>query len=116
MIGRLGATFGRQVGQCAESERYLLYIALAVAQREEKWYLSLYMGLEAGVALDSVGLSGRQDRTAFYRSRRKYFSTVWFSRRDSCVASPSVAIRNQVLPFGASHTYRILSVLRSPQF
>jgi hypothetical protein len=32
-----------------------LYIALAVAQREEKWYLSLYMGLEAGVALDSVG-------------------------------------------------------------
>jgi hypothetical protein len=30
-------------------------IALAVAQREEKWHLSLYMGLEAAVALDSVG-------------------------------------------------------------
>jgi hypothetical protein len=28
-------------------------LALAVAQREEKWHLSLYMGLEAGVALDS---------------------------------------------------------------
>src|SRR5215813_7673640 len=30
-------------------------IALAVAQREEKWHLSLYMGLEADVALDRVG-------------------------------------------------------------
>jgi hypothetical protein len=25
---------------------------------------------------------------------------VWFIRRDSCAASPSVSIRNQVLPFG----------------
>src|SRR5258706_7125740 len=51
-------------------------IALPVAQREEKRHLSLYMGLEADVALDRVGPL-RTPWTAFSRSRRKYFSTAW---------------------------------------
>src|SRR5437016_5161987 len=63
-----------------------------------------------------LGRSGRQDWTAFSRSRRKYFSTVWLIRRDSCAASPSVSIRNQALPFGASQTYCISLVPRFPQF
>src|SRR6516162_1745477 len=61
-----------------------------------------------------LGRPRRHDCTAFSRSRRKYFSTVWLIRRDSCTASPSVSIRNQALPFGASQTYCILLVLRSP--
>ena len=66
----------------------------------------------------ALGRSGRQDWTAFSRSRRKYFSTAWLIRRDSCAASPSVSMRNQVLPSGASQTYciSISPVLRSPQF
>src|SRR2546423_5483079 len=66
----------------------------------------------------ALGRSRRQNWTAFSRSRQKYSSTVWLIRRDSCVASPSVSIRNQVLPFGASQTYCISPVLRelSPNF
>jgi hypothetical protein len=74
------------------------------------------MGLEADSRSTALGRSGRQDWTAFSHSRRKYFSTVWHIRRDSCTASPSVSMRNQALPFGASQTYCISLVLRSPQF
>ena len=38
-------------------------------------------------------------------SLRKYFSTAWCIISDSAPASPSVSIRNHVLPPGASQTY-----------
>ena len=72
-------------------------------------------GKEAAASI-AFGRFGCQDWTAFSRSRRKYFSTVWPIKRDSCTASPSVSIRNQVLPFGASQTYCISPVLRSSKF
>src|SRR5579872_3618217 len=51
---------------------------------------------------------GWNDWTAFSRSLRKYFSTAWCMVSDSASASPSVSMRNQVLPPGASHTYLML--------
>jgi hypothetical protein len=54
-------------------------IALTVAQREEKRHLSLYMGLEADVALDRVGPL----RTPGLDCLLPLTAEIWLIRRDS---------------------------------
>ncbi len=72
-------------------------IALPVAQREENRHLSLYMGLEADVALDRVGPLRTPRLDCLLPLVAEIFLDCVFIRRDSCAASPSVSIRNQVL-------------------
>lgn len=69
------------------------------------------MGLEADVALDRVGLLRTPGLDCLLSLAAEIFLDCVAIRRDSCTASPSVSIRNQVLPFGVSQTYCISPIL-----
>src|SRR5262245_39556690 len=87
-------------------------IAIPVAQREEKRHLSLYMSLEADVALDRVGSLWMPGLDCLLPLAAEIFlDCVAHQARLMHRFTFSVSIRNQVLPFGASQTYCISPVL-----